>query len=280
MTTNKFIRNYRLYITSNGKETIIQPPIRIDFDAVKSISGQLNKMSIMIHNLSVDTRLRIVKDAEDSTNIPLRLDIGYKDTMTTVFSGSVWKGSNMRQGADIVTKIECLDGGFDLYNSFTNQVVKGSEECWDVIFGGMTNVTKGKITGFNSLTRPKVLFGNNIKLVENITLPTQTWFIDNEKLYIMAFNEIIGSGSSRYIPLISAKTGLISTPERLQKKVSFRMFIDPTIRLAHWVQLESTTAPHLNGTYRIEDLNYTGSNYSDSWEMTCVGFLIPDAVVL
>ncbi|HSH51861.1 MAG TPA: hypothetical protein VK982_09095 [Bacteroidales bacterium] len=269
-------RDFELKINILGGQVIIKPPLRIAFDAQKSISGQLNKGSVQIYNLSEQKRLAIVKDPEDAKRIPIELRIGYQDRLELMFKGNIQECKNERQGADIVTKIDVLDGGFDYLNSVSSVTVKGGELAIEAALADMKNTAKGAVTDRPTLTRPKVLVGNTARIISDMIGPDEDWYIEDEKLYIIKKNEVIGS----YISLVSAKTGLISTPTRKMKDVTFKTLLNPSIKPGRRIKLESVTAPYLNGVYKIHTINYTGDNYGDDWSQTCSGYLAGDAKVI
>lgn len=272
----RFNRNYELKVRALGGEITMLPPLRVNFSADKSIRGGLNKMQLQIYNLEERKRLTMVRDAEDRTVVPLQLKVGYQDTMELIFKGTIHRGSNARQGADIVTTIECLDGGFDFINSFTSRTVEGGRRAIDAALSDMPNTGTGKITDRPTLTRPKVLVGNSAKLISDTVGPDETWYIENEQLYIIKNDEVV----SRFIPVVSAQTGLISTPERESQQVTFKTLMNPAVKIGQRCKLVSETAPHLNGVYRIETINYSGDNFGSDWTQTVTGTLAANVKVL
>jgi hypothetical protein len=276
LTVQRFGRNYELTIDIGTRRETIKPPIRISFEADKSISGGLNKCRIQMYNLSERKRLALVKDAEEVKRIPITLSVGYQDRLEIIFKGTVHTGSNERQGPDLVTSLESLDGGFDFINSFTSRTVEGGRRSIDAALSDMTNTGVGKITDRPVLTRPKVLVGNSARLIDDMVGPGETWYIENEQLYVIKDDEVI----SRFIPVVSAATGLISTPTRESKRVTFQTMINPTVKIGGLVQLKSVTAPHLDGIYKIETITYSGDNYGDAWTQTCTGILGAGVVVI
>ena len=276
MNYPRFTRDYELKIQALGGEITVRPPMRIQFQADKSIYGGLNKIQIQLENLEERKRQALVKDAEESKRIPFQLSVGYQDRLELVFKGNVHRGSNERQGPDIISKIEGLDGGFDFKNSFTSRTVEGAEKAIDDCLKDMPNTSKGKITKRPDLSRPKVMLGNTAWIIDGLVGPEETWYIENEQLYIIKDNEV----TSRFIPLVTAQTGLISTPTRENKLVTFQTLMNPSIKIGNMAALESTTAPHLNGTYQIRTISYQGDNYGDEWSQTCTGRPLPGYTVL
>lgn len=260
----RFDRNFELTIGVGNRAVIVTPPMRISFGCDKSISGGLNKLNIKIYNLKESNRLSIVKDAEGQERIPVVLKVGYQDGIDTIFKGTIHRGSNDRSGADFISSLECLDGGFDFLNSYTSKTVRGKDAATTAIIQDMSNTTIGKITAQDQLIRPKVLVGNSVKLVEEFLRPDETYYIDNEQLFIVKPNDVVSS----FIPVVSAPTGLINTPQRQNQKVTFETMMNPSLKLGGRVKLVSKTAPHLNGVYKIETMNYGGDSDGSDWKQS------------
>lgn len=271
----RFNRDFELTIGLGGQAVTIRPPLRVAFDAQKSISGGLNKLNLVAYNLKEQNRIKLVKDREEIKNIPLIFSVGYKNRLETIFKGSVHRGTNTGH-LERLSPLECLDGGFDFINSFTSRTVNGKENAVNAILSDMPNTGRGKITTQNNLIRPKVLVGNSATLISEQLNADETWYIEDEQLYIIKDNEVVSS----FIPLVSAKTGLINTPERENEKVSFETMMNPTIKIGGQVKLESKTAPHLNGIYKVETLGFKGDNYGADWKMLITGIKNNNFVVI
>lgn len=267
---SRFDRDYELAIqVGTDKAVIVRPPIRIAFDVEKSVAGGLNKATVQVYNLEESNRLALVKDAESPKRIPLSLRVGYSGELRLLFKGTVHRGQNSREGADMVTELECLDGGFDLLNSFTSATVRGGQRAVDQILDDMPNTTPGKINTRPPLIRPRVLVGASAKIIDDLLGEDETWFIDGEQLYIMRRDQVAGS----FVPVVRAGTGLLNTPTREQSKVTFESLINPTLKIGGLCQLISNTAPHLNGVYKITEMGYYGDNYGAEWGQSVTGFL-------
>jgi len=271
-----FIRDFELKLGIRGGTLTVLPPKRIQFTVDKSIQGQLNKIDMTIYGLAERDRLALVKDTEEQKRITISLKVGYKGAIQSIYKGSILTGSNERAGPDIITKLTGLDGGFDAINSFTNATVKGANEALQAVLSDMPNTGEGKITTRPQLIRPKILLGNSLQLINQTVNSGETWYIENEQLYIIADDEVVG----RLIPVVSSATGLLSTPTRQNKLVTFSSKMNPAVVIGGRSQLVSTTAPHLNGIYKIQTISYSGDNYSDSWNMDATGIFIKDAKVL
>lgn len=260
---SRFNRDYELTVkVGTTRSVIIKPPMRISFNAEKSISGGLNKMTVRIFNLKETSRMALVKDAEQIKVIPILFKVGYTGSLHLIFKGTVHRGQNSREGVDMVTELECLDGGFDFLNSFTSKTVKGKSKAIDEILIDMPNTKKGKFTVIEDVLRPKVLVGSSIKLIDEMLNDGEAWYIGDEKLYIVKDNEVVSS----FVPVVNASTGLISTPSREQQKITFETMMNPTLRIAGLNKLESKTAQHLDGVYKIETISYSGDTHGKDWK--------------
>jgi hypothetical protein len=273
---SRFERDYELTVTVDGRSFVVTPPMRIAFDADKSIRGGLNKLTCKVYNLQESKRLALVKDAEQQRNIQFSLKVGYEGDLRLIFSGSVFTGENSRDGADIVTTLDSIDGGFDFLNSFTSRTVRRGELTVDEVLKDTPNTRKGKVTAQRPTVRPKVLVGNSYRLLDSVVGEDETLYIDNGQVFILKDTEVV----SRFIPEVSAETGLISTPSRKANVVTFETLMNPTVIIGGLCKLTSVTAPHLNAVYRVETINFSGDNYGQDWKQTCTCLLAPSYEVL
>lgn len=258
---SRFNRDYELIVNN----VTVVPPIRIVFRADKTVGGRgRNHMVVSIYNLAPKNRLALVKDAEEAKYIPLSFSVGYKDTLHLIFKGSIHRGQNYREGPDFITELECLDGGFDTLYGFTSRTVKGKQNAIRAVLEDMPHTGVGKLTSQDPLLRPRVLVGPSRKLIEALINDGETWYIDDEKLYITKDDEVVSS----FIPVVTAATGLLNTPTREQKIVTFETLMNPTLRINRLCQLRSVSAPHLNGVYKIDTVGYTGDTYGADWKQT------------
>src|SRR5690606_4987342 len=129
-----------------------------------------------------------------------------------IFKGTVFKAKSRREGAEIVTEIEGLDGGFDFLNSYVNRTVRGKDSAISGVLSDLPNTQRGKITSQSALIRPRVMVGSAMKVLDSLIDEGATWYVNDERLYVLKQDDVISS----YIPLVSSDTGLVNTPEREQ----------------------------------------------------------------
>ena len=277
MPQSRFDRDYELTIqVEQRRAVVITPPMRIAFSADKSVSGGLNKITIKAYNLTEANRLAIQKDPEQQKRVPFSLRVGYSGSLELIFKGTVFKASSRREGAEIVTEIEGLDGGFDFLNSYVNRTVKGKDSAINGVLSDLPNTQRGKITGQSALIRPRVMVGSAMTVLDSLIDDGATWYVDDERLYVLKQDDVI----SRFIPLVSSDTGLVNTPEREQSRVTFETLMNPALKIGGLCQLESITAPHLNGVYRIDSMGYSGDNYGNDWKQAVTAILTNSYTVI
>ena len=270
-----FLRAFELIIGIGEQAIIIRPPLRIVFSCDKSIAGGLGKLNLQIYNLNQQHREQIVRDKTDRSYFPLVLRCGYENSqdLRIIFKGSIHFATNERAGADFITRIEALDGGVALNESFTTRTVTNKQEAINGLIDDMAanNVVLGRNTDTSQLSRPKVLVGSTNQLIKDLVNDeVQQYYIDNEQIYIIGNDEVI----SNYVPLVSVRTGLINTPEREAQQVTFVTLINPDIKLGNRVQLESATRPDLNGVYKVITANYNGDYDGANWSETVTGIAL------
>lgn len=257
-------RNYELFIEIDGRSVLVRPPIRVAFSGSKSVAGGLNRIDLTVYNLEENKRLGIAKDPEQQKYIPLQFSVGYGDRLEPLFRGSVYTATNSRDGAEIVTEIECLDGGFDYQFSETDRTISAGADPVAALLQDMPNTSRGVIEPRQPLLRPKVMSGRTARMLDEITAEDEFWFIQDERLNIIKEGQQIGAT----IPLVSPATGLLETPEREQQVVTFKTRFNPAIKAGGLLELESTLAPQMNGTYQARTITYDGDLDGSAWEQT------------
>lgn len=274
---SRFNRDYELTVqVSSGDAVVVKPPMRVSFNANKSAVGGLNKLTVNIYNLTPTHRLALAKDAEDPKRIAISFRVGYKDSMQLLFKGTIHRGTNTREGPDFVTELQCLDGGHDFLTGFTSATVKGKARAVDAVLGDLPNTGKGKLATLGDATRPIVLVGPPARLLDRLVGEGETWYVDEEKLYILGDKQVV----SNFIPVVNAATGLLNTPTREAFKVTFDTLLNPTLRIGGLCKLESVSAPQMDGVYKIDAIGYNGDNYGKVWSQSVTCLVVQDYEVI
>lgn len=258
-----FDRDYLLTVKFDSTMVEIKPPLRLVFDCLKTLDKSLNKCTVGIYNLKESTRTKLVRDEDEKKLIKFELKVGHKGTLKDVFMGQVLIGEGVREGVNYITKLEALDGGFDLQNTVVAKTVKGKGAALEQLLAG-SQTRLGKVTQQSQLTRPRVMVGNMIALIDDVVEDGQQWYIDNGQLHIIKAGEVVGG----FIPVMAAESGLTGTPTREKSIIEFTSLINPSIHLGRLVELKSITAPHLNGRHKVQQIQYKGDTDGSDWSMT------------
>lgn len=291
--TDRFLRDYRLTIGIGAQAVTILPPFRIRFSVDKSDKSDLNKATIKVDGLNEDKRRRLVRDPDEKPEkdkdgkdkptsnsnkgyFPVLLEIGYQGKLETIFRGSIDEAGSVRENdGQFVTTISAMDGGEDFLRGFVSTSVTSKAAAVDAVLGTMPNTKKGKIGAQSDITRPKILVGNSMQTISEMLDPDQRWFIDDERLNILNDSEVV----SGYVPVVSAETGLINTPEADKKEVTLTTFLNPSIKVGGLYQLISVTAPHRNGVYKCKLITYSGDPDGSDWTQRVTGEIAENYVV-
>ena len=272
----RFGRYFRLTIGSGSTAIIVEPPFRFSFSGTKSSTGILNNLNGKLYGLSRARKLLLVKEEGGPEVVQVQLEVGYKGASELIFKGTLYRGQISRQGPELINEFECKDGGIDFAQSFVNAAVQSPREAVNAVLASAPNTTEGKITELGQLLRPKIVVGNGLDVIQRMLKPGESWYIDNEQLFIVKENEVV----AEFAPVISAQTGLLNTPVIDKKLVTFDTVMNPALKVSHLCSLQSTTAPYLNGLYKLLTIQYTGDSQGPDWTMKCTGMLATDYKVI
>lgn len=266
-SNTRFNRKYKLFIRFSATDVVeILPPLRIAFEAKKTIVSDVNELKLQIYNLTQDKRNKLIKDKAQVANqekyLQVILQVGYKD-LVDVFIGNVYEASSTKKGADFITTLTCKDGGFDFRNSFTAKSITKKISVVDELLKDMPNTKKGKVTEQDARIRPKILIGNTSNLIQENLSENETFFIDNEKLNIIKEDELI----EEFAVLVSEKTGLLHSPDKSENFVIVDTLMNPQIKCGGQVQLVSSISD-LDNLYRVDTIEFKGDYRGSDWMQT------------
>lgn len=267
MMSFRFNRDYRLFIRLSATEVVeIKPPLRIQFEAKKTIISDVNELKLKIYNLNRDRRNRLIKDkaqqSSDDRYLQVILQVGY-DELVDVFIGNVYEAGSSKVGPDYITTLVCKDGGFDFRNSFTSKTIAPSVPIIDELLKDMPNTTKGKVTTPAPRARPKVLVGNTSDLIQENLSNDETFYIDNEKLNVIKENELVDA----FAVVVSSGTGLLNSPQKQETFIIAETLMNPAIKCGGQVQLVSDII-ELNNLYRVDTIEFAGDYRGQDWKQT------------
>lgn len=250
---NKLQRSYFLRVQRNdGLFQEFELPYTIEFDVNRNNYSTPNSASIKIYNLSPDSRNAIRKDILD-TDVSRRvtLKVGYGETMSTIFDGTLNQCWSARQGVNFITHLDCRDNGY-LYNNGEVSVQYSAGESVKSVVEKIVKQMKpygvdkgiiGDIQG--TFYRDGSVKGLAVDLLRTIT--GDIAYIDNNKIFCL--ND--GEGIETEYQEITSDTGLLDTPILENAFVRCNLLLEPRLIINQKIKLNSTTAS--NG------YNYVGS---------------------
>ena len=247
-------------------------PLTIEFDIARNTASTLNTASFRIYNLSEKNRNLIFKDRYRVLDIngkrkSIVMDAGYKTALnkdsdlSTIFIGEILESYSYRQGPDIITYINALDGSLAAYNTNTNQTFEAGLGFRDIVKKLISSmkvngVEEGKIGEIEGSIKTPAAYNGNV-----FTLLTKDYkdeiFIDLAKINKLGANEYIRSIGGK-VPLISSATGLLGTPIRQGSTLLVNMLFEPQIKVGHLVNISSSVNKAFDGQYKVLGLKHSG----------------------
>lgn len=271
----KYNRNYLLLIQKKDFTTLkITLPFTVEFDIHRNSLSSANTCSIRIYNLSPNNRTQIRKDQFDWADLrSISFAAGYGDKLSLAFQGNISQAWSVREGSNMITQIECYDGGYAYVNAVTNNQFPADttqESIIDSLASSLPGVTKGAIGSYpGQISRGNSLSGPTTDLLDEAT--GGGFFIDNGKAHCLNDNECLAGD----IPLINSKSGLLGTPIKEQTYINFDVLFEPSLKVGQLIRLESETADHFNGTHKVLSIKHRGmiSDAVCGTAITSVGLL-------
>lgn len=274
----KIGRKYKLTFETEdpttGKGAIqIANPLTVEFDITRNTASSLNNATFRVYNLSATNRSILFQNRTSIKNSEgkrkrILFQAGYSSIsnlankeadLSTIFIGDILEAYSYRQGPDVVTYINALDGGFGAYNSTISTTVQKGTSFRDVITR-LTDSLKGVKTGVIGETEgehktPNPLNGNSFSLLTKDY--KDEIFIDLEKVNKLGVNEYIKSVGGKVL-LINSASGLLGTPLRQGTDLVVEMLFEPRINVGQLVEIESQFNPIFDGQYKVTGVKHAG----------------------
>lgn len=260
--------------------------LRTRFDIQKNSVGSSNKAKISIFNLSTASRQAIKKGSA------IRLKAGYNGLFQTLFLGGVVPNGikSAREGADIVTELECGDGEASIVLSTLDKSYPANTSLVEVLqdLAKKMGVDLGIVTGI-----PRVTFNKGYlvegKISSNLDVLCKTyglsWSIQNGGLNIIPVKgydgqtaEVISSVSGIFNNQLVLTTGMIGVPSTDGGFTRFTHLLNPRLVPERVVQLFSENTA-LNGFYKIKNSHFEGDSHDSKWQVSCECIPFPNVQV-
>lgn len=262
--------NQAILIKSSG----LSSDLNISFRVQKSIMGTPGFASIVVYNLTNETKQVLAKS---KTNILLQA--GYQqgeNALQTIAQGAIASTQSERDGGDIKTTIISYDGlqGMGLAVSNKNyakqvQLATIVKDLASDIKGVAVNTDEIKLDDtLQTGTKGMSLSGKTTDLLADLAHQYGfSWSVQSG--VFKAVPDITSTGniydiSSADGNLIHA-TPVISNVLQQITGVEITSVLDPRIQPYDFVNLTSTVNPQLNNKYYVQDVVHTGETHGEQW---------------
>lgn len=232
-------------------------PLTVEFSIVRNTSAQANTAQFNIYNLAPSTRSSefFFQDRFNTSKRKIvKFKAGYGDKLTEIFKGYILESYSKRQGADIVTQMQCLDLGN--ITDYVNQTFEGGTSYREIVETiGQTSkeLTIDNIGSLDGRIETPTYFQGNVMQCINQVCGGNA-FSDNGKVSILQPNEALDIGVTE----INADTGLLNTPERRDGEVVIDSIFRPEIVVGQLLHIKSSTASEFDGTYKVCGITHSG----------------------
>ena len=249
-------------------------PLHISFSIERADTESANTAKVSVWNLNSEHLAEINKD-----DCVVSLRAGYGSVMPLVFTGVVTFAKTKNDGSDVMTEIELVDNRIELRDTYVSVGYTGTVNCKTLIQD--TADQMGLTVSFSYNAEFKDIPNGFSYVGPAATVLTKAcetsglvWSINNGVLQVKKPSDTM----SREVYELSAETGLIGTPCRVQISdeadsyeygwdVEFLM--NAAITIDDYVYLNSKV---VRGYFRVYSIAIEGDNMEGSW--TCTARLL------
>lgn len=257
---DKFNRNYDLLVQKKDGTTLsVQRPFTVEFDIHRNSLSSANVAQFRIFNLAPNTRDQVRKDRIDfGDQRTITFQAGYGKNLPLAFTGNITQSWSVREGVNMITQIECFDGGFAYINAITDQSFPSGTPQSSIVSSLVDNLKKygvqpGAIGNYEGqISRGNVVSGSTTDNLKEIT--GGGFFIDNGKANCLRENECLESE----LIVINAKSGLLNTPVIEELYITLDILFEPSVKVGQLVAIESLTESRFNGLHKVLGIKHRG----------------------
>jgi hypothetical protein len=276
-----FNRAYAVNIGPPNQTTALQygtlgvnpAPLRVRFEIEKNqYGGSPNHSKIDLYNLSIASRQSI------KSGYLVQLLAGYNNLIKTIFTGNVFTAKSTRDGPDIITTLECLDGGSAITYATLDKSYPAGVTTVQILTDcaqAMAVTTSYQPVGIGAgiaLGIPNNVYNSGFAAtgpckdtLDKILKPLNLeWSIQDGNLNIIPKTAFNGAAAQ----IISVDTGMIGVPSNNYNFTQFVSLLNPNIAPGSLVQLISENA-NLNAFYKVLRVKYEGDSHDSKWQISC-----------
>lgn len=253
----KFGRNYRLTVEiAEGEAIVIEPPLTVEFNIIRSTSASINLGDFKVYNLSESRRREIFQDRFDFLNAKhVIFEAGYSK-LTKIFEGYIFLAESARNKSDIITHIQARDGFNNIRNSQVNETYPAGitvKELIQNLIGGFDDLEEGVISEYDeTLARPVAVDGNRFEIINKYS--DGKVYVDLNKVNVVKNADAIEG----VVPRFDSNTGLLETPARQGAFLSVKTLFEPNVKMSQLIEIDSSILKRYNGQYKVIGVHHQG----------------------
>ncbi len=250
---------------------VVVRDLRAYFVVEKSLEDTPNTCEITVNNLAEETRTFLQKRP-----LHVRLDAGYADQLSRLFSGDAILAHSRRDGTEWLSKLQIRDGGrahrhARVRRSYKTKVdartaLRDVAESMGLKLPKSLDDVKELLAKFQS---GLVLDGPSAEQMTRLLDPyDRQWSIQDGSLQVLASGETRGGEAI----LISQSTGMIGSPDRSSPKkekegptLTVETLLDPRLTPGCRIKVESRS---VSGVFRVERVRHVGDTHGQQWTTT------------
>lgn len=244
--------------------------LHISFSVQKQELESSNTAKVQVWNLNKQNLATL-----EAENCFLLLKAGYGNTLPVILSGTVSHTSTRKDGSDMLTEIEVVDGLMEVRDTWVSMSYAGLVNTKKILDDtaaqmGLT-VTYSYNAAFADIPNGFSFVGQaKNALSKACAVSGLEWSIQNGVLQIKKPGDVM----NREVYVIGPDTGLIEIPERVQISSSddagtpqmgydLVYLLNGAIGVGDYVQVQSK---YLTGFFRVYSLEIDGDNLSGAWQ--------------
>jgi hypothetical protein len=247
----------------------------VEFDVSKTWTPDPNSSTVKIYNLNKDHRTALLAAADKGT-VRVKLEAGYKEGTSVLYSGDFHFVNVRRDGPDVVTELSLKDGAKTIAsNALSKSYVAGTQidsvlkdlaAATEFGFGNLADVVAtAQIEGVGNVFKyPTAVNGpayySLVRLAASAGLEVS---VQDGALQFLE----IGGGLRKTATLLSPETGLIGSPmiDTGKKKAVIlraRALIQPGLDPGNQIRVK---CDGFDGAFIVRRVKYTGNTAGSEW---------------
>lgn len=261
----RFFNSYTKRTTING--------LRVRFQVEKTLGKDSNAATILVSNLSADTRA-----AFQTKPAHITLSAGYKGDNKIIYRGDIKDVESYREGTDWVTSITCGTGAHAIKGAHTSfsfgagTTVKErlTRLAKDMGLSLPTNVKEGK-SFIEQVSSGEVMHGPSMNIMKRVVGPGYSVSIQDDKLVVLEEDGVRFAAGTR----IAQDTGMIGIPtigpprhEKGKPILTVKTLLNGDLQAGGFAQLRTDT---VNGDYKCERVTHSGDTHGQEWYSSVEG---------